>query len=89
MLPDEELITVFVEVEGLLNSRPLNKVEDDVPLSPNLFYFLWTNSRAICTRECLYYEVQPTKEVTQGLRVDLSSVVKMAKFVLTYAEYSL
>ena len=35
MLPDEELITVFVEVEGLLNSRPLNKVEDDVPLSPN------------------------------------------------------
>ena len=43
MLPDEELITVFVEVECLLNSRPLTyhttNVEDDVPLSPNLFLY--------------------------------------------------
>ena len=60
MSQNEQMITVFVVVEGLL----------------------------LRTRECLYYEVQPTEEVTQGSRVDLSSVVKMAKLVLTYAEYS-
>ena len=38
---DEELITIFTEVEGLLNSRPLTyqsaDVRDIVPLTPNHF----------------------------------------------------
>ena len=81
MLPDEELITVFVGVECLLNYRPLTyqsaKFQDDVPLTHN--HFLYGQiGRAIRTRECRYCEVQPTEEVGQGARVNLSSMAKMA-----------
>ena len=34
---DEELVTIFTEVEGLLNSRPLTYQSADVPLTPNHF----------------------------------------------------
>ena len=85
MLPDEELITVFVGVEGPLNSRPFTyqsaNFKDDVPLTHN--HFLYGQiGRAIHTRECSYYEVQPREEVAQDARVNLSSMANMAKIIL-------
>ena len=48
---DQELETIFIGVESLLNSRPLTTVSDDEPvLTPN--HFGWSDGRRLCTREC-------------------------------------
>ena len=82
---DEELITVVTGAESLLNSRPLTylsaNIKNDVPVNTQSL-FAWANGWAVCTRERRHYEVQPTEEVAQGPRTDLSSVVQMVEGVL-------
>ena len=75
---DEELITVVSSAESLLNSRPLTyqsaNIKDDVPLTPNQFLHGQMGWQ-FAPESVDTTSFNPRKEVAQGPRADLLSVV--------------